>query len=357
MDEFEKRVFQTIKENSLVENGDKIVAGVSGGPDSIAMLNVLYQIKSENKINFEIYVAHINHGIRENAIIDEKFVEEFCKERNIEFFVLHSKVVDLAKQEKKGIEEVGREVRYSFFDEILEKTNSNKIAIAHNKKDNVETIIMNLLRGSGISGLCGIDLKQGKYIRPILQENREDIERYLKEKNIVPRIDESNFENEYTRNKIRNIVLPYIEKEFNPNIIETITRLSSIVKEENQYLEKETAILYNQVVLEEKNLWYENVSLKNNKDEFLEKNEYNKNILPTIILDLKKFNCLDKTMEKRIILYSIKKIFGSTKGIEKIHIEDIIKLCNNNIGNKFLTPNKKTKIVIKNKKIYIFAIE
>ena len=200
-------------------------------------------------------------------------------------------------------------------------------------------------------------MKQGKYIRPILQENREDIERYLQEKNIVPRIDESNFENEYTRNKIRNIVLPYIEKEFNPNIIETITRLSSIVKEENQYLEKETAILYNQVVLEEKNLWYENSSLKNNKDEFLEKNEYNKNILPTIILDLKKFNCLDKTMEKRIILYSIKKIFGSTKGIEKIHIEDIIKLCNNNIGNKFLTPNKKTKIVIKNKKIYIFAIE
>ena len=356
MNEFEERVYQTIKENALIENNDRIVAGVSGGPDSIAMLNVLYQIKKENLINFEIYVAHVNHGIRENAIIDEEFVREFCNERQIYFFVLHSKVVELSKAEKKGLEEVGREVRYSFFDEILEKTNANKIAIAHNKKDNVETILMNLLRGCGVSGLCGMDLIQGKYIRPILKENREDIENYLHERGIVPRIYESNFENEYTRNKIRNIVLPYIEKEFNPNIIETVTRLSNIVKEENEYLDKETESLYNSILVEEKNLGLKRTILANQDNAILEKNEYNENFLPTIILDLKKFNSIDKTMEKRIILYSIKKIFGSTKGIEKIHIEDIIKLCNNNIGNKFLTPNKKTKIVIKNKKIYIFAI-
>ena len=104
------------------------------------MLESLYQIKTNNKIDFEICVAHINHGIRENAKIDEQFVLDFCKERKIECYVLHSKVLELAKDEKRGIEETGRKVRYEFFNEIMEKTNSNKIAIAHNKKDNVETI-------------------------------------------------------------------------------------------------------------------------------------------------------------------------------------------------------------------------
>jgi tRNA(Ile)-lysidine synthase len=306
------------------------------------MLETLNEIKNNTDLNFEIVVSHINHGIRENAVLDEQFVLDFCKNKNIKCYVLHSKVQELAKQNKKGLEETGREVRYSFFDEVLEKVNGNKIAIAHNKKDNVETIIMNVLRGSGISGLRGIEVKQGKYIRPLINESREDIEGYLKEKNIVPRIDESNFENEYTRNKIRNIVLPYIQKEFNPNFIEGMTRLSDIIKEEDEYLDKVTKEEYKKILIEEKNFGT---------------NVYSNENLPTIILDLKAFNKLDKVIEKRIILYSIKKLFGTTKGIEKIHIDDIIKLCNNNIGNKFLTPNKKTKIVIENKKIYIIAKE
>lgn len=341
MNYFEEEILITIKNNNLIQDGEKVLLGVSGGPDSIAMLSALYEIQKERIIDFNIYVAHVNHGIRENAKVDEKFVKEFCKERNIECFVLNTNIKEIAKENKRGLEETGREIRYKFFEEIGNEISANKIAIAHNKKDNAETIIMNILRGTGISGLCGMEIIQNKYIRPLLFETREKIEEYLKNKNIEPRIDETNFENEYTRNKIRNIVLPYIQKEFNPNFIDTLNRLSSIVKEENNYLKKITEQAYKDILVEE--------NLKPEKDVYKSKD------LPTIILDLKKFCSLDRVIQKRIILYAINKLFGSTKGIEKIHIEDIIKLCNRNIGNKYLTPNKNTKVVIKNKKIYIFA--
>ena len=164
---FKQRILETITKYNLIESGDKIVLGVSGGPDSISMLNILYELKEELK--FSIYVCHINHGLRENAKLDEKYVEEFCKQKNIEFFVLHADIKNEAKENKIGIEEAGRKIRYQFFNDILEKTNSNKIAIAHNKNDNAETVIMNLLRGSGINGLRGIEAKNGIYIRPLIE--------------------------------------------------------------------------------------------------------------------------------------------------------------------------------------------
>ena len=326
------KVKQTINKYNLIDSGDKIVLGVSGGPDSTAMLICLNELSKE--MSFKLTVCHINHGIRENAKLDEKYVRDFCEKLNIPIFILHANVIEEAKKEKRGVEETGRIIRYKFFEEILSKTGSNKIAIAHNKNDNVETIIMNVLRGSGTLGLKGIEAKSGKYIRPLIEISRDEIEEFTNKYN--PRHDESNDENEYTRNKIRNIVIPYIKKEFNPNIVKTITRLSLISKEETEYLDKITENTYKKICIEE---------------------VYNSENKPTIILDLKLFNQEDIIIRKRIILYSIKKIFGSTKGIEKIHIDDIIKLCGNNIGNKYLTPNKNTKIVIKNKKIYIMSVK
>lgn len=338
---FEKQVTETIEKYNLIENGDKIVLGVSGGPDSIAMLNILNKIKNK-KIKFDIVVAHINHGLRENAKIDEDFVEEFCKKIGVECYILHSNIKEIAEKQKRGLEETGRDVRYDFFNKILEQTNSNKIAIAHNSNDNVETIIMNILRGSGLSGLKGIEAQSGIYIRPLIECKRDLIEKYCEDENLNPRHDESNDVNIYTRNKIRNVAIPYIKEELNPNIIETITRLSLIAKDDINYLDIQTKIAYDNMCIEEKNL--------NNQ-------VYNEEKEAKIILDLKAFNKENKAIQKRIILYSINKLFGTTKGIERIHIEDIVKLCNNNIGNKYLTPNKKTKIVIKNKKIYFEAIK
>lgn len=248
---FEKQVIETIKKYNLIENGDKIVLGISGGPDSIAMLNVLNSVKNE-MIKFDIVVAHINHGLRENAKIDEAFVQEFCKKIDVECFVLHSNVKEIAEKAKRGLEETGRDVRYNFFNEVLEKTNSNKIAIAHNSNDNVETIIMNILRGSGLSGLKGIEAKSGIYIRPLIECKRDLIEEYCNKENLNPRHDESNDVNIYTRNKIRNVAIPYIKEELNPNIIETITRLSLIAKDDINYLDIQTKKAYDNMCIEEK---------------------------------------------------------------------------------------------------------
>ena len=263
-----EKVLQTINKYNLIESGNKIVLGVSGGPDSISMLVILNELKKE--LNFEIVVAHVNHGIRENAKLDENYVKKFCEKLDVKFFPLDVNVKEIAKKEKRGLEETGRIVRYNFFEEILKKENANKIAIAHNKNDNAETVIMNIMRGCGIAGLKGIAPKQGVYIRPLIEISREEIEEFSKDLN--PCHDETNDENEYTRNKIRNIVIPYIKEEFNPNIIQGITNLAKIATEEEEFIECETIKQYKNVVLEE-------INLKNR--------EYINEKTSTIILDFK----------------------------------------------------------------------
>lgn len=327
---FKEKILKTIKKYSLIQNGDKIIVGLSGGPDSISLINVLDEIRREEDIDlkFEIIAAHINHNIREEAKSDENFVINYCKKKNIEIHVLSIDITKKAKEEKKGTEETGREVRYQFFEKILRKTQANKIATAHTANDNAETVLMNIIRGSGTSGLKGIrPIRENKFIRPLIDTTREEIEKYCEEKKLNPRIDKTNFENDYTRNKTRNILIPLIKEKFNPNIIMTINRLSDIINEENEYLKKITKQKYKEIVIEEK-------------------------IGDKIILDLKSFNKQEEIIKKRLILQTINTLQGTTQGIGKVHIEDIIKLCKNNLGNKYLTPNKNIKVLIKNKKIY-----
>ena len=321
----EEKVRKTIREYNLIEKNDSIVVGVSGGPDSMTLLSILLKLKEE--FNLKIYVAHVNHMLRENAIKDEGYVKEFCEKNNIEIFIKKANIFEIAQKEKIGLEEAGRNVRYNFFEEVLKKTESNKIAIAHNLNDKVETIIMNTLRGSGVSGLKGIEAKRKKYIRPLIEIERYEIEKYCIENKINPRHDESNDDNIYTRNKIRNIVIPYIKNEFNPNIIKTLNRLSEIIKEEDEYVQSETEKIFKEILLTD----------EKNKIEF----------------DPRKFNEQEKVIQKNLILLAIKKVKGSTQGIEKVNIDDIIKLCNNNIGNKLIRPVKQLEIGIKNKRIYI----
>ena len=325
----EEKILKTIKKYNLIKDGDKIVVGVSGGPDSITLLDLLLKLKNQNIIKFDIVVCHINHMIREEATSDEEYVKEYCNKHNIERFVKRAEVEEIAKQNKMGTEETGRKIRYDFFYEILEKTKSNKIATAHNSNDNAETVLMNIIRGCGTSGLKGIEANNKQLIRPLIECSRKEIEEYCKQNNLNPRIDKTNFENDYTRNKIRNMLIPYIQENFNPNIVEGINRLSSLSKQENDYLEKETQKAYISIVEEITNT--------------------------SISLDLKKFNSLEKVIKSRVVLYTINELFKTRNGIEKKHIEDIIKLCSNNIGNKYLIPNKKMKILVKNKKIFFMA--
>lgn len=320
------KVFETITKFKLIQDGDKIVLGVSGGPDSICMLDILNQLKND-KIKFDIIVAHINHQIREEANQDEKYVQNYCKKNNIKFCVQRIDVKKYANNNKIGLEEAGRKLRYIFFDEVMKLNNGNKIAIAHNKNDKIETIIMNEIRGCGLSGLKGIEpMRNNQIIRPLIECERIEIEKYCEENNLNPRIDKTNFINDCTRNKIRNIVLPYVVKEFNPNIVKTLDRLSEVVSETENYLQKQVEKKYNQLL----------ISKENDK----------------IILDLKKFNSEDILIKKRILLYTISEILGNTQNIEKINIEDLIKLCQNNIGNKYLKPKSNIKVLVNKGKIF-----
>ena len=290
------KILNTINKYNLIQKGDKIVIGVSGGPDSMCLLDSLYCLKE--KLGIEIFVAHINHMIREEADEETEYVKEYCKNKNIKCYVKKADVEKLAKEQKLGTEEMGRKIRYEFFNEVAQKENANKIATAHNLNDNVETVLMNILRGSGISGLKGIEISRKEtnmeYIRPIRECERQEIEKYCEEQNLDPRIDKTNFESIYNRN-------------------------------------------FDKVIAKE----YEELKIGENEKE--------------VILDLKEFNKLEKVIKSRIILYTINKTNGNVQGIGKIHIEDIIKLCENNIGNKYLTPNKNIKIFVKKGKIFFMG--
>ncbi len=320
-----EKVMQTIKKYHLVEENDHIVLGVSGGPDSTCLFHLFLELQKE--IKFTFVVCHMNHGIRKEADFEEEYVKNMCEENRISCYVKKEKVLEKAKQERIGIEEMGRKVRYAFFEKIAKSEQANKIATAHTKNDLVETAIMNILRGAGLSGLKGtLPMREKRYIRPLIECERGEIEQYCNEQKLEPKIDQSNFDNRYTRNKVRNQLIPYLKEEYNPNIIEAIARMASIIRKEDEYIEGEVEKAYKEIVLEQSN--------------------------QEIILDLKKFNVLNEVIKNRMVLYSVRQLFGSSAGIEKKHIEDIILLCRRNIGNKFLIPNKKVKILVKNQKIF-----
>ena len=331
------KVLETIKKNNLINKNDKIVIGVSGGPDSICLLHILNELKS--KLNFEICVAHINHMIRPEAEEETQYVEDYCRKLTIQCFAKRINIIEKSNIEKIGTEEAGRKARYEFFEEVLQKVGANKIATAHNANDNAETVLMNIFRGTGTSGLKGIEpIRDEKFIRPLIECERYEIEKYCEDNNLQPKIDKSNFENIYTRNKVRNLIIPQIQKEFNPNIVKSINKLSKLASQENEFIEKYCEEIFNnELIIDKENL--------GNCEKYC-----------SLVLDLKKFNKQETVVKNRVIFLAIQKVLGNTQGIEKIHIDDIVKLCAKNIGNKYLTPNKNIKVLVKFGMIYFYKI-
>ena len=323
LDIVEEKFLDTIRENNLIEEDDVIVVGVSGGPDSITLLTCLNKYKE--KLKCKIIVAHINHLIRIDSTDDEQFVENYCKKNEIPIFIKREKVEEIAKEQKKGTEEVGREIRYDFFNEILEKNNANKIAVAHNLNDNAETMLLNLIRGAGLKGLEGIKYKNNNIIRPLINCKREEIEEYCKKNNLKPRIDSSNSQNIYRRNIIRNEILPKL-KEINPNIVEPLSKAAITIRENNNYIKENSEKIFNKIGETE------NAS--------------------KIFFKLSDFNKLSKIIQSELIILSIKKLDGNFKNFSSKNIEDVLRIANNNIGNKYLMI-KNFRFEVKNKKIYI----
>ncbi len=238
------RVLQTIFKYNMIDKGDKILAAVSGGADSVCMLHVLNCLKSD--LGFKLACAHVNHGLRGAAAdSDEQFVKSLCKKLGIKCYTKCTDVGALAKELGLTVEEAGRKARYDFFAELKEKYGFCKVATAHNKNDNAETVLMRIIRGTGIDGLSGILYKrEDGVIRPILDVSREQIENYCNVYNLEYCTDATNFDNDYTRNKIRNELIPFIEREFNTKVSDSLVRLANSAEEDSNFIQGYTRRLY-----------------------------------------------------------------------------------------------------------------
>ncbi len=243
----------TLKKNSLIKENDGIIVGVSGGADSVCLLNLLLKVR--NKYKLRIYAVHVNHGIRgETADKDEAFVKEMCEGLGVELLIYRYNVPEMAKELKTTVENAGRIARKQAFKEVLELKKADKIAVAHHKNDNAETFLMRVIRGSGLNGLSAIQYKNGDIIRPLLDVNRKDIERYLENNNIKYVNDETNFNDNYTRNFIRLRLLPLIEKELNPSVSDVFAQSAKICAEDNRFLDKLAVKAYEECLIEEGSL-------------------------------------------------------------------------------------------------------
>ena len=290
-----EKVKNFIEENSLILPNDKIVVAFSGGPDSTFLVYFL----KENYKN-PIILAHLNHLLRgEDSYLDEIFVRNVSQKLKIPIYIRRLNIKKLSEERKKSIEEVGREERFNFFNEIKIREGFTKIALAHNFDDNIETSLMNFIRGTGLSGLKGILPKREDIIHPILIVKREEILNYLKERKIDFRVDKTNLETIYLRNKIRNEFIPYIENSFNKSFKDKVFDLTNLIRVDEDFLEKVTQEKFYLVVKEENGSY---------------------------LIDLNKFKDLHIAIQRRVIRRIVENFGEDLREFSVKNIDDIISL-------------------------------
>ena len=306
-------MLDAITEYKLIEENDHIVVGVSGGPDSMALLYCL--LEARKTIPFSIHIAHVNHGVRgEEARSDQLFVERISKELGLPYYTINVNMIEYGKERGITAEEAGRELRYGFFRDILERHGRGKIAVAHNMNDQAETLLMRIMRGTGPDGLKGMDYKSDDIIRPILGIDRKEIEDYIRQKGIETVLDKTNLQPIYSRNKVRLELIPYIEENFNPNIVTTLWRMSRIFSLDLNFLEEHTKIKFKNML-----------------------KSHDKN---SIILHGDKFLVEDRSIQQRIIRNTILELNKSLQGISEGQIAGAVNLVNNlETGKEFHLSN------------------
>jgi len=327
----EEKILQTIKKFDMLSFNDRVLLGVSGGPDSVTLLNVLLSLKKRYNLSF--FIAHLDHMLRgEESDEDVIFVKKLAQELGLPCEVKSCNLTEITQKEHLTLEEAARKYRYKFYSESAKKFKANKIALGHNADDQVETVLMRFLRGTGLEGLMGIPPVRGKIIRPLIECSREDIEEYCKEKKIKYRLDSSNKKVIYFRNKIRLELLPLLSQGYNKNIKDIMLRLRSIISEVSVYLNQETELLFKEVARQESP--------------------------EIIIIDLKKFTPLSLALKRRIIRKSIEVVKGNLYSISFRHNNEILELTEHQLGEKeiYLPDNLRVrksynKIMIYKKRI------
>lgn len=293
-----ERVKKTIQEYNLLQKKDKILIAYSGGVDSTGLLNLLLKLREE--WSFELFLGHFNHKLRQKAEEDEKFVRRMAQKYSLPLFVGSKDVRSYARAKRMNIEEAGRKLRYDFLKKTALKIGRAKIATGHTMTDQAETFLMRLMRGSGLRGLAGIfPLVEEVIVRPLIQIEREDIEAYLRKRGIEYRIDESNFDRRFLRNKIRLDLIPYIRENFEPKIVPCLSKIASIFREEESLLEKITQEKAKRAVLKNDN---------------------------RISLQVESISSLPRALTRRVARHFISELRGNLRGISFEDVESVLAL-------------------------------
>ena len=228
------RVEAYIQRERLLTPGDGVVVALSGGPDSVTLFDLLHRLKA--KWDLTLYIAHLNHQLRPNAESDAAFVKQIA--RNDPVYIGKEDVLQRAKNKKQSIEEAARDARRAFLDTVKQKTGANKIALGHTKSDQAETVLLRLVRGAGLTGLGGMrPISEACWIRPLLSLSRSEIEFYVRTRNLQVLRDETNSDPKFLRNRIRTDLIPRLQKAYNPQIEDLLSRLATLLQNDDAHLE------------------------------------------------------------------------------------------------------------------------
>lgn len=292
------RVRADISRHGLLEAGQRVVVGVSGGPDSIVLLHILKRLQEELKIL--LHVAHLNHMFRgEESQADASFVQTVCQQWGIPCSIEERDVPAYAKATGLTSQVAARRVRFQFFAEVLTKVEGQRIALAHHADDQAETILMNLFRGAGLKGLSGMSpLREKLFIRPLLHVRKKEIEQYCAVENLSYRTDSSNLKTVYRRNKLRHQLIPTLEREYAPGLVHILSRMAEQIGNEDEYLDHLATAAYSEVLFSEG----EN----------------------GVSLDLKNVNKQPLVLVRRLLRIAWQRVYGTKQDLSFDHVERLI---------------------------------
>jgi len=294
-----KKVQNFVFHKKLFKKGDGILIGISGGPDSVALTRVL--IEHRSKYDLKLALLHVNYGLRaEDSSADQKLVENLSKELGLPI-----KVVQYDNKSSGNIEQKMRDFRYQVFEKERKEQGFDWIAVGHTLDDQVETVLMNMIRGTGSRGIGGIREKRGKIIRPLLATRKREIVEFLEQVNQDYRIDKSNTDESFLRNRIRHKLIPYLEREYNPKIISTIAGMADNLRRTQEVVDEYTERTYNEIAVQEENL---------------------------ITLDTKDLKNISHELCSFVFRRAVKKLQGDEKNLDSIHFFEFQKILESTKG-------------------------
>jgi tRNA(Ile)-lysidine synthase len=311
MDEFIAAVNEYISGNNLIGQKDRILVACSGGPDSVALFHVLGEL--QEILNVQLGVAHFDHRIRPESEDDRDFVRRLAEEKSLPFYTESADVAARSRKNGCSLEEAARHCRYEFLESTADGHAYGKIAVGHNRDDRIETVLFNIVRGTGISGLKGIPPRRGRIIRPLMSMSRKEILKWLKSRKFKYRIDATNKDPAYTRNRIRHRLLPYIRRNFNPDFDNAVERLSLISGEIDDYITAEALDSMDELILEDS--------------------------AAKIILDLNLFLSYHVALRRIIVRELLKRISGIYYSPDYNTIDSFLEFCARNDTGKKIFPH------------------